>query len=518
MSTHDQDEAHLRLVAGRALAAQNYPYFSVALYAMKPVRTNQLPTLAVDKWWRVYWNPSFVLSLTTAELSGVWIHELQHLLRDHNARFEDMLEPQRRQKAFNRAADAAINGDLRAERVPLPVDPSPVYPEHIPDGKLGMTAEQFFKLLCAQEEESGQCASCGEPLDSNEPSQSGESSPDSTSGSGDSGEPDGAESSSESTGGGSSDESEPGDSNGEGGGSEGTDPSEGQGSDGDGGGQGQGQSTNAGPSSTSGPHTCSPSQGQDCGSGAGGGPRSWDLPRSDDDGSVDPGRANLIRNQVAREIRDHIAGRGTVPGGWQRWADDVLQPQYDWRRDLESAIRHDAAAVAGKRDYTYQRPSRRTGGNPHLILPIMRQPRPPRCRIVVDTSGSVADKMLSQALAETSSILRRLSLGGNPSVGVIACDAAAAEMQSVKNAKSITLSGGGGTDMRVGIRVAATETPRADIIIVMTDGGTPWPKEVPVENPRAKYIAMILLPRGQGNREKLAAPEWMKTVYVEVDL
>nr|WP_276612155.1 VWA-like domain-containing protein [Kineococcus vitellinus] len=250
----------------------------------------------------------------------------------------------------------------------------------------------------------------------------------------------------------------------------------------------------------------------DCGSGAGGPRRDWEGDGSgrdahgEDDGSVDAGRAELIRRQTARNVLEHVRSRGSVPAGLQRWADSVLTPVVDWRRELLSVTRRVSAHVAGMRDYSYARPSRRSSSTPGVVLPAMRQPRPPRAAVVVDTSASVTERMLGRVQAETEAVLRR-SHGG--ALQVIACDAAAGRVQRVRRVQDVVMVGGGGTDMRVGIAAAAALRPKVDLVLVATDGDTPWPQQPPPENPDAAYVVLLL----DGERE--GVPGWMRTIVVE---
>jgi hypothetical protein len=46
----------------------------------------------------------------------------------------------------------------------------------------------------------------------------------------------------------------------------------------------------------------------------------------------------------------------------------------------------------------------------------------------------------------------------------------------VTSAQQVTLAGGGGTDMRVGIRAAQALPERPGVVIMLTDGFTPWPE------------------------------------------
>jgi hypothetical protein len=103
---------------------------------------------------------------------------------------------------------------------------------------------------------------------------------------------------------------------------------------------------------------------KDCGSGAGSGQLEpwWERPADGHgDRSVDSGRGQLIGYEAARQVVAHGRrhGGGSVPVGLQRCADAVLEPAVDWRTELPSVVSNRCAAVAGRRDCTYARPSRR---------------------------------------------------------------------------------------------------------------------------------------------------------------
>ena len=397
----DLRAAALRLAAGRARAAETMPYLATALFAMTPLPRPGIATMAVDRRWRLYWDPAFALSLTVTGCAAVWLHEVGHLLREHADRWTALAEPAGQAPRWNRAADAGINADLRAGGVELPVAGA-WYPERVPGGAEGMTAEQLYRLLPAH-----------------------------------------------------------------------------------------------------------PDEGPDCGSGAAGPERVWEEGEGAGDGSVDAGRAVLLREQVARAVREQAA-RGTVPAGWRRWADRTLDPQVDWREELRSVVRRTAATVAGLRDSSYSRPSRRSSAVPGVVLPAMRQPRPPAVRVVVDTSGSMDEVMLARCLAEIGAICDRVARSRG-SVEVIACDASAAQVQAVRSAAAVTLVGGGGTDLRVGLEAAAQRRPPADLVVVLTDGQTPWPDAPPERSPRARYVAVLVA----GAAGAHAVPSWMHAIVLD---
>ncbi|MFG3423595.1 VWA-like domain-containing protein [Micromonospora sp. NPDC048063] len=206
----------------------------------------------------------------------------------------------------------------------------------------------------------------------------------------------------------------------------------------------------------------------DCGSGAHGVDRPWER---DGVGGVSAVEAGAIRRETAHAVRAHVRSRGTVPAGWERWAAQVLEPRVDWRRALTGAVREAAAWAGGAVDYTYHRPSRRAAATRGVVLPSLRRPVP-RVAVVVDTSGSMGEPQLAAALAEVAGVLRAVGVGGNR-VTVLSCDAAVHVVRRVHTVGEVRLAGGGGTDMRVGIEAALRDRPH--IVVVLTDGLTPWP-------------------------------------------
>ncbi|MFD9106173.1 VWA-like domain-containing protein [Streptomyces virginiae] len=243
--------------------------------------------------------------------------------------------------------------------------------------------------------------------------------------------------------------------------------------------------------------------GPDCGSGAHGTPMPWELGEKGGPARVGPVEAEALRRQTAQAVRAHQRARGRVPEGWARWAEELLEPSVDWRQALAGAVREAAAWAAGAVDYTYRRPSRRTpalGGR--VVLPSLRRPLP-RVAVVVDTSGSMGPDDLAAALAEVTGVLREVGVGGNR-VAVLACDADVHAVTRVRSAGEVTLAGGGGTDMRVGISAALAMPDRPNVVVVLTDGYTPWPDETQ----SCRLIAALI------GENPPAPPSWVETVRV----
>jgi predicted metal-dependent peptidase len=241
-----------------------------------------------------------------------------------------------------------------------------------------------------------------------------------------------------------------------------------------------------------------------CGGGCDGRTQPWELPPGLDAAHVDHADAAQIRRLVAIAYRDHITDRGDTPGDAWRWTKDILEPTIPWAPLLAAAVRRAVAWTTGNTHYTYARRSRRQSALPDIVLPGTRRPVP-SVAIVVDTSGSIDDTMLGRALGEVDGALRGLGVS-DASVTVLACDAAVQTVARIRNIRDSNLAGGGGTDMRAGIAAASDLRPRPDLIVVFTDGYTPWPEQPPAGS---VVIAGIL---GRKEHTLPPSPAWAKRI------
>lgn len=245
-----------------------------------------------------------------------------------------------------------------------------------------------------------------------------------------------------------------------------------------------------------------------CGSVSNGKPQAGDKP-ADGDGATAPGVSDaeqeLIRMRVAQDVQAHAKSRGTVPGWLERWANERLKTKVDWRRLLAAYIRRACGDARGAVDFTYARPSRRSAALPQFVLPALRQPTP-QIAVVVDTSGSMSERELSQALAEIAGVLE--AGGHRNGVTVLSVDAAVHTSQKVFRPDQVKLAGGGGTDMSLGVEAAAKLRPRPHAVICVTDGETPWP---------ATALPVPLIIARTQKASGCPAPPWAKVVDVTPD-
>jgi len=247
----------------------------------------------------------------------------------------------------------------------------------------------------------------------------------------------------------------------------------------------------------------------DCGSGSDGRVRDWEK-QADQGSGLPPGEQHLLRSQVASEVLRYCReGAGRLSAGWRRWAEDQLEPKVDWRRVLAAEIRKGLSTVSGRVDYSYRRPSRRASASPEVVMPALERPVP-EVLILCDTSGSMGDEALATVLVEVDALLKGVGLARNR-VRVMAVDAAVQSVQQVTSARQINLLGGGGTDMGAGLAAAARLRPRPSVVVVLTDGLTPWPQE----GPKGMQVVVGVIGTPASGGRPWAAPAWARVVAID---
>ncbi len=230
--------------------------------------------------------------------------------------------------------------------------------------------------------------------------------------------------------------------------------------------------------------------------------------------------AAQIQATVARDILEHKA-RGTLPRGALRWAEQQCKPMVRWQERLRRAVRGKLALGSEARiDYCYARPHRKSAAYEPFVLPRLAGKLVPRVACVVDTSGSISQQELGQAVAELGALLVQVA---GPIV-VIPCDAVAYEPIVVRSRREVAslrrrLRGGGGTDMRAGLQAALQLHPPPTLVVVLTDGFTPLPHSRPQE---ADVLWVVWHHAGIGSAElnellkRLACPPWRDRDFVFV--
>lgn len=244
-------------------------------------------------------------------------------------------------------------------------------------------------------------------------------------------------------------------------------------------------------------------------------PRAWEIDAEQTEAGLDANEQERLRLLVAQSVLAQKA-QGDMPAGWVRWAELIIQPKVNWRDRLLRRLRGAITEGNGARlNYSYRHPHRRSAQFHPLVLPSLRGQYQPRIACVVDTSGSISDRELGQALAEVRGVLLQLHVP----VTVVPCDAVPYEAIQVFtladwSVLSGQMRGGGGTDMVAGIEACLQLQPPPDAVLVLTDGYTPFPEQtyaVPV-------VFAIWDTGGAGDVPKPPIPPWSQRDVVIVPL
>lgn len=247
-----------------------------------------------------------------------------------------------------------------------------------------------------------------------------------------------------------------------------------------------------------------------CGSGAGSQPVPDELDEeglSESTAGASESTQEIARIRTASDIREHVAnkGRGSIGEGLVTTAELTFTPtKTPWPKLLSRAVRASIMKASGTRTETYNRRNARRH-NERIIGSGARVVHPahvdfqPRIVTVRDTSASMGRDDLELASSEIMSIARKM----RGEVITIDTDAMAGTARTYRRGTDLnTIAGGGGTDMRVGIAAALEHSP--DVVVVLTDGGTPWPEQ-PLK--RARLIVVLTSDCG------MDTPDWATTIH-----
>lgn len=211
--------------------------------------------------------------------------------------------------------------------------------------------------------------------------------------------------------------------------------------------------------------------------------RPWELGRPDDDNpGLDEADQEQLIHVTAQNVLDKQRGEGK--GGMRVWAEQVIDPPLDPASKLLHLVRRCCDQTIGTGDRSYRRPSRRNS-NPRMCLPSNVAPLP-RITVIVDTSGSMGRTDLGLALGMIRKVLQSFRI--RDGIRVVTGDTSGGLRQlCLSDPSKIDLTGGGGTDMAAIIAEVLEDRKRPQMILVCTDGYTPWP----TENPGVPIVACL---------------------------
>ena len=211
----------------------------------------------------------------------------------------------------------------------------------------------------------------------------------------------------------------------------------------------------------------------------------------------------LIDAGEAISVRDPSNSRGLIPLCAKRILDEYLKPQTDWRTILNEFVKEEIT------DYSFSPPDRRFDDSPFFLPDYNeKEDHPEDILFMIDTSGSMSDKMITAAYSEVKGAIDQF--GGKLKGWLGFFDASVVEPQAFESEdefKLIRPAGGGGTNFVVifdYIRDFMADNLPA-FIIILTDGYAPFPKEQ-----RAMGIPVLWL------LETDVTPPWGKIARISV--
>lgn len=216
--------------------------------------------------------------------------------------------------------------------------------------------------------------------------------------------------------------------------------------------------------------------------------------------------------QVAEEV---LKDKGADAGRLGRWAVEVTAPSViPWQTVIGGYLRRAVRRKPRGSFKTFSRAARRQAVRVRMpdgsrgrkiILPGTFRPDP-TIVVIRDTSGSVNDQELGEVGREIREIAARCGVH-EERVFVLDVDAAVYRARALSEKDVLrSASGGGGTDMRLGLAaIPEMFDKEPELVIVATDGGTDWPET-------ATTFPTISLITSDGTD---TTPDWIPSVSVD---
>lgn len=184
---------------------------------------------------------------------------------------------------------------------------------------------------------------------------------------------------------------------------------------------------------------------------------------------------------------NHAKQRGNLPAGMERIVGKLMETHIDWRGLLYRYITNQIPV-----DYTWARPSRRSHSL-GVYLPDVEKEMI-EVMVAVDTSGSISQHELAEFISEISSICRSFK---NVDLTVIDCDCRVNGVHTLRNASpgevidkiGKRLKGGGGTSHVPVFNWINKNKPQTKFTIAFTDGYTEFPPKSQVKQPVLWVVA-----------------------------
>jgi predicted metal-dependent peptidase len=192
-----------------------------------------------------------------------------------------------------------------------------------------------------------------------------------------------------------------------------------------------------------------------------------DAPGNEQERQESENEAKLRITQAANQAKS----QGALPASLAGLVDQALAPKVDWRQELRrymtQVLKNDQSWNRGQRRFLAQ----------GMYLPALHNPGMGRVVVGIDTSGSIVARV-GEFLDEVQSICDECK---PECVTVIQCDARVTAIDDYADGEVLKadVHGGGGTDMREIYKAVETLDTAPAVMVLLTDGQTPWPDAPP---------------------------------------
>lgn len=180
-----------------------------------------------------------------------------------------------------------------------------------------------------------------------------------------------------------------------------------------------------------------------------------------------------LQHEAQRDLAEAAAVaqmRGMMPGSLRGFVDSALNPTVPWYKLLERWMSSKARTVM-----SWARPNRRFMAAGHYLPSYDNVNTMGPVGIVVDVSGSISNEVLGAFAKHVQHVIDQV----RPTKVIVAyVDSTVAHVDEYEGEDiqiELKPHGGGGTDMRVGLKYLHEHEPNLEAAIVLTDMYTPFP-------------------------------------------
>ena len=209
--------------------------------------------------------------------------------------------------------------------------------------------------------------------------------------------------------------------------------------------------------------------------------------------------ANIILEALLGGDSYGPSGLGEIISQYKKGieGDPEVAASINWRRELEKFLRVQHAA-----GWKYDRPSRRHSHRSDVVLPARRARSKTRGLFIVDTSGSMGDQECNQALDHLGKILSIFPLS---TVTLVQCDTGVRASREYRSSdfpirEFSGWAGRGGTDLDPAFRWAKSNRSTYDWIVVVSDMEWAWYRATDPGIPTLWINTRRHIPWGYGSR------------------